>query len=482
MFSKSKHKELRMRRRDEAKHFLVAGDTGTGKSTFLRQLLHYAQDGGDTCVVLDSKLEFIPEFYNAKRGDKILSPKDNRCPYWHLGGEVTDETDAKAVTRSMYPSEPNNAQGKWFDDQACNIAAYLLTYSDPRPSCTEFGYWLSHPEIILERVRGSEHAQTLNPKATNQFSGILATMNKVGFALRMMPPPTEAGRREIFSLKEWAKHREGWLFLPNTSETRDALQPLQSGWADMALMRVMSCLEQRKRVWFFFDELDSIGKLSKLAEGMGMMRSTGNPLVLGMQNPAQLEDRYGKPGKTIFSQAFTKVICAVSEDESAKHLQDLIGEEERRYFRESRSDKGQVTVSGPEDKRKPLVLASEIQGLPDLHAYFLQRPSDDEVGLHVVRITMPYQEPVHHTKSLVERQLPQLEERTFSEAEAAGSGAVTPPTPTTANAAPTPYTAPPFLLIANNSTTHNGPAFTEPKAPRMTAAQKRSAFLGEKGE
>jgi GTPase SAR1 family protein len=68
-----------MRRKDESKHCLVIGDTGVGKSTFIRQILHYAQHCGDTCVVLDSKLEFSPEFFDPRRQDRILSPKDESC-------------------------------------------------------------------------------------------------------------------------------------------------------------------------------------------------------------------------------------------------------------------------------------------------------------------------------------------------------------------------------------------------------------------
>ena len=82
---------MRIRRRDESKHFLTIGDTGSGKSQFIKQLLCYAEASGDTCVVLDSKLEFIPEFYRPERGDKILSPKDARCIYWDIADEVTDE-------------------------------------------------------------------------------------------------------------------------------------------------------------------------------------------------------------------------------------------------------------------------------------------------------------------------------------------------------------------------------------------------------
>src|ERR1700760_4157550 len=328
-------KTLRLRRCDESKSFLTVGDTGTGKSTLLRQLLHYARSCGDTCIVLDSKLEFIPEFYDPRRGDKILSPKDERCVWWDFANEVTDEVDAIAASRAMYPPIPGNFQGKWFEDHACKIAAYLWTYSKPRPSCEQFGYWLTNPETeVFPRLKGSEHEHTLNKNAAPQMAGLLGTMNQVGMALRMMPRDAEMSYRERFTIRGWAQHPQGWLFLPNTAETRDALRPLQSGWVDMCIYRIMSSPQRSQRVWIVLDELDSLGMLSKLHDGMTQLRSTGHPMVLGLQNLCQLQDRYGMQSDTIFSQAYTKVIFAVSEPKSAKTLEQLLGEVEIRRFRE----------------------------------------------------------------------------------------------------------------------------------------------------
>jgi hypothetical protein len=147
---------------------------------------------------------------------------------------------------------------------------------------------------------------------------------------------------------------------------------------------------------------------------MTMMRSTGNVLVLGMQNTAQLEDRYGRQADTIFSQAGTKMIFAVSESKTAKSLQDLFGEVEIRRYRESRTGSffgkhDRNNFSGPEDIRKPLLLASQIQGLPDLMGYFCQRPSDREPGLHVVLVSLPYLPPVQRHPALIDRVIPKIE-------------------------------------------------------------------------
>jgi type IV secretory pathway TraG/TraD family ATPase VirD4 len=133
-----------------------------------------------------------------------------------------------------------------------------------------------------------------------------------------------------------------------------------------------------------------------------------------MQNTAQLEDRYGRQADTIFSQAGTKMIFAVSESKTAKSLQDLFGEVEIRRYRESRTGSffgkhDRNNFSGPEDIRKPLLLASEIQGLPDLMGYFCQRPSDQDPGLHVVLVRLPYYAPIQRRPALLERVIPRVE-------------------------------------------------------------------------
>ncbi len=60
-------------------------------------------------------------------------------------------------------------------------------------------------------MKGTEHEVTLTKNAAPQRAGILATLNEIGKALRMMPGPDEG--RPLFTSTEWAKHRRGWIFI-----------------------------------------------------------------------------------------------------------------------------------------------------------------------------------------------------------------------------------------------------------------------------
>ena len=73
---------LRIPRNAENKHFLLVGDTGSGKSSVIRQMLYQVAARGESAIVYDPACEFVKQFYNDRRGDIVLNPLDARMPYW----------------------------------------------------------------------------------------------------------------------------------------------------------------------------------------------------------------------------------------------------------------------------------------------------------------------------------------------------------------------------------------------------------------
>jgi type IV secretory pathway TraG/TraD family ATPase VirD4 len=106
------------------------------------------------------------------------------------------------------------------------------------------------------------------------------------------------------------------------------------------------------------------------------MRSTGNPVVMAMQNLADLEMLYGKKSETIFSQTYTKFVFRTSDGRSAESLSKLAGDVELLRLRETHSHgpsvRGRNASFSAETIREPRILPSEIQALPNLQGFFLQ--------------------------------------------------------------------------------------------------------------
>ena len=95
---------LRIPRSVESSHFLIMGDSGTGKSALIRQTLLRIEERGETAIVYDPALEYTPQFFNPSRGDLVLNPLDARMPYWTPGDELRHEAEALTLASSLFPT------------------------------------------------------------------------------------------------------------------------------------------------------------------------------------------------------------------------------------------------------------------------------------------------------------------------------------------------------------------------------------------
>jgi type IV secretory pathway TraG/TraD family ATPase VirD4 len=365
-------KDLVMRRDREAHHIQIAGDTGTGKSTLVRQIVYQIAARDEVGIIFDPDREYIREFFNEERGDWVLNPKDERCPYWPIGEEANDEAEATPIAIGLFPDEPTRQQ--FFLSHTRAIFSYLLaTY---KPSVNELAYWMAHPEEIDERVKGAEHQHTLTANAAPQRAGILGSLNEAGKPLRMMPVHAE-GRR-TWTVRDWSRKRKGWIFITSTPDTIDALRPVQSLWLDMLILKLQTSAPEpdQPRVWMVLDELASLNALPQLHSALTKQRKSDNPIVLGFQGMSQLDAIYGKKAETILSQAYTNIVLRTREPRAAKHLSELIGKVQLERTRESKPSRMFERKHGSFSTERvidPVVMESQIQGLEDLHGYFVQQ-------------------------------------------------------------------------------------------------------------
>lgn len=377
-----KRRWVRVPRRIESSHFLIMGDSGTGKSALIRQILLQVEERGETAIVYDPALEYTPQFFDLRRGDGVLNPLDARMPYWTPGDELRQGAEALTLAASLFPDRHN--ENPFFVEGPRKIFAHLLGF---RPTPEELVWWMSHPEEIDRRVKGTEYAAMIDPQSPPQRNGVLGSLNMVADALKLLPTEKETTAR--WSTLEWANHRKGWLFFTSTPETRKRLAPLISLWLDTLVLRLMNqCQVSARPVWFVLDELASLQGLPQLHTAITENRKSSNPVVLGFQGRSQLETRYGHEAEAMMSQPATKIFLRTSEPRAAKWISDAIGEVEIERIRESRS-RGQYPQSrhtksyNLERQVEPLVMASEISGLADRCGYL-------KSGNFVVRMHFPY--------------------------------------------------------------------------------------------
>ena len=375
----------------ESSHFLIMGDSGTGKSALIRQLLCQLEVRDETAIVYDPAREYVEQFYSPARGDVILNPLDARAPYWTPGDEWRHEAETLTLAKSLFPDRHDDKP--FFTEGSRRIFAHLLK---ARPTPQELARWLCDEREIDRRVAGTPYAVMIDPEAPAQRKGVLASLNMVADALTLLPSEAETTAR--WSATAWATDRRGWIFLTSTAETRAALLPLASLWLDTLVLRLM----HRGRhpagpVWFVLDELASLQRLPQLHTAITESRKSHNPLVLGFQGRSQLEARYGHEAEVMLAQPATKIFLRTNEAHAAKWVADTIGDVEIERLRESRSSgRGARQTHGLDRQVEPLVLPSEIMGLADLRGYL-------KIGNLVVRLDLFYLELPTKAPDLIER-------------------------------------------------------------------------------
>jgi hypothetical protein len=356
---------LRIPAKAEAQHIQVIGDTGAGKTTIILQLLRQIRGRGDSAIVYDPALEFTSRFYDAARGDIILNPLDKRCPYWGPSEELRRSSEADALAVSLF-QQPQDRKGEFFVEIPQQIFAYLLRFG---PTPKELIQWMSNPAEIDKRVAGTEVANYIDRSAGPQRVGVLASLSKVAKSLRLLPERGE-GNGE-WSATEWAETRKGWIFITSLPPERTALQPLQSVWIDMLVMRLLNePRAEQKRVWFVLDELASLQRLPQLATALTENRKSNNPIILGFQGKAQLEVIYGHLAEVMLSQPSTSIYLKTKEPKAGEWVSNGIGKVEIERMKETRFDGSRSGRNFSLDRQiEPVIMESEISGLPDLHAF-----------------------------------------------------------------------------------------------------------------
>ena len=65
----------------------------------------------------DPACEYVQRFYDAERGDIILNPLDERCPYWGPAQEMESNAEADAIAASLY-QPTTDAKGRVFSSDS----------------------------------------------------------------------------------------------------------------------------------------------------------------------------------------------------------------------------------------------------------------------------------------------------------------------------------------------------------------------------
>lgn len=351
----------------ETLHFLLAGSTGTGKSTAMAELMRGLQIRGDRMIVCDPDGSYVSRFF--KSNDVILNPFDKRSPSWSPFSEIRKPYDFDKIARSIVPT----GQGA---DAAWHFYAQVLIAEVMRSLMAQgAGTTLSLIDALTAWPAEKLGNLVVGTAAAGLFDKDAAkALASTRFILASYLKPFQYLSHGEFSLRNWLESGKGNLYLVWREDMTATLAPLIASWVDILCTASLSLTpDSKRRMWLLLDELPSLGKIGNLEAALTKGRKHGLCCVAGLQSTAQLDRTYGKDSATVLRSCFRN-FCAFAiakiDPETAEIFSKALGEHEidRSSFSETISAQGKSKGSSVQRVRERVFLPTEINELADLTA------------------------------------------------------------------------------------------------------------------
>lgn len=388
----------------EAEHFLISGKTGAGKSQAINGILRTVRERADqglpqAAIIADPAGGYWQKF--ARADDVLLNPFDDRSAAWSPFIELQEDSDCQNLAKAAIPDVSGEA-GQWhFYAQTLFAEVLRALWTRGEHSTHKLLHYIMAADRreLAEVVAGTAAAQLTTKESDRMLGNTRAIASTYLSAWAQLP---DVG---TFSIRQWvrasARAPGPWLFLTYRDSQLAMMRNLIACWMELAIIEGLDLEEDYsgvRRIWYVFDELDSLGKVTSLRAGLTKLRKYGGVGVCGLQTIAQLRDRYGKEeAQTLLSCLSTKLLLAAGDAETAEYFSREIGDREivRTIVSQNSGDsEGARWDSGSHSEgvsqsqqyaTERSVLASEITSLANLHG-FLKRVNNPVWA----RVALPY--------------------------------------------------------------------------------------------
>lgn len=348
----------------EKLHSIIVASTGAGKSVALRKLLMQLRSLGDRVVVVDNGGEFYSRL--GQHDDIVMAPLEAG---WDLRNEIRNAYEWGNAARSVVPDGEGNA-AEWRRMAQSLLADVGVSVGSECDNKKLFEILsVDSADALAPIVEGTASAVMLQEGGQKLLTNIRSVYNDFIKTWQFAPGGS-------FSFRQYMQDdsESRWLWIPFKESQFDLVRSMIATWIDVLVNAGLERSEGAKRTWVVIDELDTLGELSSLIAATTKLRKRNVCIVVACQSFSQLAHNYGEQRARTLLNCFSNVLVLRSVDAyTAEALSLRLGEQEFVNRSISRNDSpsqfGQGTTETTSVGVRRIVLASEIQNLPDLTGY-----------------------------------------------------------------------------------------------------------------
>jgi hypothetical protein len=323
---------------------LLVGMPGAGKSQIGGGIFRAVNQRSNARIfVIDNNGEYYGLY--GRPEDTLISPFSPDSVGWNMFAEFKSEADYKRVAASFVPMiEGQNKEWSQYErDLFADTARAMKESGEENPR--KFHQLLTGPDDELAEYldRAGLRGWT-SPSGRKMMTGAKQGLKPHIAIFEYLKPDGD------FSVRDWIKKGdggEGNLFITYRVGDIEIMRQFVAALADIAIVEALSlppCQglpeKDHRRLFFMIDEMDGIGKISRLLDGLSKLRKYGCTIWLGIQTIPQIELAYGaKETEGLMGNIGNTVILKQKDLKTAEKMAGLLGKQdiERRYFTTSQA-------------------------------------------------------------------------------------------------------------------------------------------------
>lgn len=335
----------------------VTGETGGGKTTFLKLLAYQMPLSSGTAVVAHDLDSDFQELFADLGLDVLRLRKRDSDAVWNLFLDIEHEDEYYDIASAMMGSSGTGDNAAFFHNSATQILEAILTHlhregqkegkqpthEDIKGLTLEINQQELHSFLAGDFPAVASFIEGDSKQALGVYSTLVERLNPI-----LTGDFAESGS---FSLRDYIADPRGRVLIVDSDvDQTDSMGPIFRLVLDMSIRFAMT--DPRSSCNFILDEIDQLPPISMLPALASKGRSRNARCLIGIQTKGQLESKYGQDTDGVLGNCPQEIHFSPGDSKTIRHIRNAVGKRMTTEITHSTSMSEHGTTTSASESRR----------------------------------------------------------------------------------------------------------------------------------